>query len=380
MNGVMYVPTATGGHARYASELLGALRDVGDRHDFALVTSRNLAPEFRRVAYQVHDVLPPLKTAGFASAAAWACDRATHYYRREKSFLNWVLARRDVQLVHFQEYCPLFAANHFARLSRAGRRLFFTVHNIRDHRRRGAAIDRPLQQMWRSAWNRCHGLFVHSEGLRAQLAEFLGASHPPIHVVRHGVWTTGDAAPREAHAAMAQRSLLCFGVVRRNKGVHVLLDALQGLPDYGAVVAGATQEAAYADQLTQQASSLGRGRFVFANRFIGQDEMRGFFDRCSAVVLPYTDFAAQSGVLHDAIAFGVPVVATAVGALGESVTEMGIGEVAPPNDAAALGAAIERLHTPERYARALASIERARDEHSWKAAARHTLDAYTSCS
>ena len=96
MNGVMYVPTATGGHARYASELLGALHEVADRHDFALVTSRNLAAEFRSGTYRVHDVLPPLKTTGFASAAAWACDRATHYYRREKSFLDWVLERRDV--------------------------------------------------------------------------------------------------------------------------------------------------------------------------------------------------------------------------------------------------------------------------------------------
>ena len=58
MNAVMYVPTATGGHARYASELLGALHETGGRHDVALVTSRDLAPEFRRVAYPVHDVLP----------------------------------------------------------------------------------------------------------------------------------------------------------------------------------------------------------------------------------------------------------------------------------------------------------------------------------
>ena len=177
---------------------------------------------------------------------------------------------------------------------------------------------------------------------------------------------------------MARRSLLCFGVVRRNKGVHVLLEALQGLSEYRAVVAGATQEATYAEQLTQQASGLASGQFVFDNRFIGQEEMSGFFNRCSAVVLPYTDFAAQSGVLHDALAFGVPVVATSAGALGESVIEMGIGEVAPPNDAAALRAAITRLHTPERYARALASVRRARVEHSWTAAARHTLDAYTS--
>jgi glycosyltransferase involved in cell wall biosynthesis len=378
MNAVMYVPTATGGHARYAFELLGALRESAGRHDVALVTSRNLAPEFRGAGYRVHDVLPALRTSGFASKVEWAYDRVTHYYRREKTFLRWMLENRDVELVHFQEYCPLFAARHFARLSRAGRRLFFTVHNIRDHHRRGAAVDRSLERLWRSAWNRCHGLFVHSEGLKVQLAEFLGPSHPPIHVVRHGVWTTAAVAERKPES-IGHRTLLCFGVVRRNKGVHVLLDALSGLPEYRAVVAGQAQDAAYAAEIGRQATSLADGQCTFENRFIGQEEMNGLFGRSSAVVLPYTDFAAQSGVLHDAVAFGVPVVATAVGALGETVTEMGIGEVAPPNDAAALRAAIDRLHTPERYARALASIRRVRDEHSWKAAARHTLDAYTSC-
>jgi glycosyltransferase involved in cell wall biosynthesis len=67
------------------------------------------------------------------------------------------------------------------------------------------------------------------------------------------------------------------------------------------------------------------------------------FGQASVVVLPYTAFASQSGVLHDAYAQGRPVIVTDVGALGETVREDGTGLVVPAGDAAALTEAIEQL-------------------------------------
>src|SRR5207253_4105308 len=67
------------------------------------------------------------------------------------------------------------------------------------------------------------------------------------------------------------------------------------------------------------------------------------FRETSVVVLPYTSFASQSGVLHDAYAHGRPVVVTDVGALGDTVREDGTGLVVPPGDPVALGRAIASL-------------------------------------
>ena len=74
--------------------------------------------------------------------------------------------------------------------------------------------------------------------------------------------------------------------------------------------------------------------------------MPALFERSRLVILPYTYFASQSGVLHQALAFGRPVVATDVGALGECVRQWGIGPVVPPNDERALAEGIERALEP----------------------------------
>src|SRR5215211_7916726 len=102
------------------------------------------------------------------------------------------------------------------------------------------------------------------------------------------------------------------------------------------------------------------------------------FEQSSLVVLPYTSFSAQSGVLHDALAYGLPVVVTDVGALGESVRRWGIGQVVPPDDDAALAGAIREMLVPSRYQQVSAVVDRVRNELSWKRAAEIAIEAYRS--
>ncbi len=380
MNIVMYVPTASGGHARYAAELLSALASVSAPHGVSLVTSRDLAPEFRNGAYDIHDVLPAMEGARpFTSVAHWAASRVLHYRRREKQFENWVLNRKDVDIVHFQECCPLFAPTCFKHLRRAGRRVFFTVHNIHDHSKRGVVADRSVQWLWKTAWSECDGLFVHTVGLRDQLSAFLGQSHPRIHVVQHGIWTVEPIeAPIDVVERQSMRTLLAFGVIRRNKGIHVLVDAMTRLPDYRATIVGGANDVGYVHDLQQKVANLPSASVEMRVRHIPPPEMASLFAGASAVVLPYTDFSSQSGVLHDALAFGVPVVVTNVGALGETVLAMGIGEIAMPGDSNSLADAIERLHEPARYSAAVEAVTRCRLERSWETAARDTLNGYAS--
>ena len=373
---VMYVPSASGGHARYASELLTALTKVGGcRFRVCLVTSRNLADEFRSVDYPIHSVLEPLQVGSFPSRLHWFGSRLIHYYRRELSFFQWIRERRDIEVVHFQEYCPLLAPLHFARLRALGKRLFYTVHNIRPHRR--SAGTAGVDALSRRAWRLCDGLFVHSEGLKHELESFLGAGHPPVHVTPHGVWSVSARFEKEDPARRVERrQLLCFGAIRRNKGFHVLLDALADLPGYRVCIAGAPQDGRYASELVARVKALPPERAELVLEFIDADHLETLFAASSAVVLPYTEFAAQSGVLHDALAFSTPVVVSGVGALRESVAATGIGEVVPPYDSRALGEAIQRLHQPERYAQVVHAVQSERERLSWTSTADRTLSAY----
>lgn len=377
----MYTAEARRGHARYTRDLLTALAAVGARRgaEVELVTGRDLAPEFRTSDYPIHAILPPLEgRSTFRSTLGWAASRVAHYVGRDGSFLRWVAARPGLDLVHVQEYTPWLAPGHFRRLRRGGVGVVATVHNIANYGHASRSYVRLTRRCWRAGWRACSALVVHTEGLRGALAEFLGPGHPPVFVTPHAVWLERAAppGPAEPPAPGEPARLLFFGMIRPNKGLHVLLRALEALPGCRLTVVGEPEDSAYLDEIRAQAAALGGGRVELVARYVGEGEIAGFFDRSHLVALPYTEFAAQSGVLHQAVAHGRPVVATAVGGLGESVAAWGVGPVVAPGDDRALAEGVARALRPEAYRAAAAATARVRDELTWTKMAEATLDVY----
>jgi glycosyltransferase involved in cell wall biosynthesis len=377
----MYTPTSYGGHALYAQELLAAMAEVGPGRGVSaeLVTCEDF-DGMPQPSYPVHRVLPrQVPRDEFRSTAAWGASRVAYYTRREHAFLDWVAGRRDIGLIHFQEYTPWLAPRHFRSLRRRGIPLVFTVHNIKTHYIKYLFHNAIRDSYFRSAWRDCDALLVHTDGLRESLSSFLSGVHPPIHVTPHGVWK-GDGRPaREGRGDGAPRSrLLFFGVIRPNKGVHVLLRALEMLPQCDLTVAGEAEEPLYVEQVRRLARRFPPDRVELIDRYVTEEEMANLFHRSRLVILPYTSFTSQSGVLHQALAFGRPVVATDVGALGESVRQWGIGQVVPPCDEAGLARAIERSLDHEFYDAAVEAIGRARVGLTWARMAGATIDVYRS--
>jgi glycosyltransferase involved in cell wall biosynthesis len=80
--------------------------------------------------------------------------------------------------------------------------------------------------------------------------------------------------------------------------------------------------------------------------------------------------------LFDAIAAGVPVVATAGGFAAELVEREGLGIVVPPGDAEAVAAAIRRLLTDDEiYLSCVKSLERIRPRFAWEVVTRPLVSA-----
>ena len=132
----MYTPSAGGGHALYTQELLMALAEVGPGRGIVaeLVTSENLAATHWTSAYPIHPILPRLThRSEYRTALVWAWSRMTHYTRREQIFLDWLTGRKDLNIIHFQEYTPWLAPRHFRELRRRGLALVSTVHDIIPH-------------------------------------------------------------------------------------------------------------------------------------------------------------------------------------------------------------------------------------------------------
>jgi glycosyltransferase involved in cell wall biosynthesis len=371
MHAVMYVPTNVGGHARYAAELLDALTKCDPSgFEWTLLTSADARDESKRsTSYKIEAVLPPQADRDtFPNAIAWAASRLRHYQRREKALSEWITKRRPAVL-HLQEY-SLFFPLYVRRLKRSCRVLVATVHNVRPHASDHVADAIDGFQML--ALRQCSGLIVHEERLKRDLRRRIGASGPPIFVTQHGTWAT----PTPYHRMPGRRRLLMFGVMRRNKGLDTLLRAMHRLPEFRLTVAGTGITTTYGRELGNLMVGL-EGRVVLTDEYVADSRIPELFGSHDIVVMPYRGFAAQSGVLHLAIAYGLPVVVSDAGAPADTVRRWKIGFVSPEGDSGALAEAIRRLDEPSAYSSAAAHIAASRESLSWDGTAQATLAAYS---
>jgi glycosyltransferase involved in cell wall biosynthesis len=233
----------------------------------------------------------------------------------------------------------------------------------------------------RRVYDRMDAVIALSEYGAAKLREQAGVPAERVHVIPHGPldYLTRIPAPAPLPAELNATDapvVLFFGIVRPYKGVDVLLEAFQELDGTGAElwIVGKTLNVDIGElrERARRTSTVVR----FVSRFIDDREIPPLFERADLVVLPYRQ-AEQSGVLYTALAFGKPIVMSAIGGFPE-VAARGAGRLVPPGDVQALAAAIgELLERPEERRR-LAAAARAAVEgrYSWDAIAQDHIALY----
>jgi glycosyltransferase involved in cell wall biosynthesis len=148
-----------------------------------------------------------------------------------------------------------------------------------------------------------------------------------------------------------------FGRLERGKGVDVLVDAAARLHDKLPATAFLfVGEGPLRETLTARAAAAG-----LPARFAGQrDDVAALLRWCAVVVLPSRQ-EAFGRILIEAMAVGVPVVATAVGGIPEVCVDGVTGLLVPPEDPDALAVAIaltltDQAATAARVAAATADV------------------------
>jgi glycosyltransferase involved in cell wall biosynthesis len=192
------------------------------------------------------------------------------------------------------------------------------------------------------------------------------AAHLPVFDEVAPSRTPRDEARARLGVAADEPLLLFFGFVRRYKGLPLLLDALARLPaPPRLVVAGEfwEDEAEYRAQIDRLGLA---GRVIIHNRYIPNEAVEPYFAAADALVLPYLS-GSQSGVAMLALHHGLPVIATDVGGLGETVRHDLTGLVTPRGDAAALAGAIRRFFEERLAGRFREAIAADADRLSWGA-------------
>jgi mannosyltransferase len=215
---------------------------------------------------------------------------------------------------------------------------------------------RRLALLFTSASQRRHTgytrwLIGRMDGLVATSGRSARYLERPSAVILHGIDTTGFSPPADRDSLRARLGLPadhviigCFGRIRAQKGTDAFVDAAVELlgdrPGVTALVMGRATEGheGFLAGLKDRAAAAGLGARI---RFLPEVPVHEVADWYRALDLYVAPQRWEGFGLTpiEAMACGVPVVATRVGAFEEIVTET-TGSLVPPGDIPALAGAI----------------------------------------
>jgi glycosyltransferase involved in cell wall biosynthesis len=230
----------------------------------------------------------------------------------------------------------------------------------------------------RRAFARMDAVIAHSEHGARRLREAVGLDPARVRVIHHGAFDYLTRLPEEkplpAELEGAESPvILFFGLLRPYKGIDTLLEAFRRVPGAELWIAGNPRMDL---EPLRRLAAEAPGRVRFLPRFVEDAEIPAILRRTDLVALPYRDIE-HSGVLYAALAFGKPLVLSAVGGFPE-VAESAAARLVPPEDPAALAAVLNELVGDEGARRELgeAASRAAAGPYSWDAAATQTLSLY----
>lgn len=232
--------------------------------------------------------------------------------------------------------------------------------------------------------SRARRLIVLSRGAVGRLATRYGVPPERVEVIPHGsrIGRCPDTHGTGGHL------LLTWGLIGPGKGIETGLAALpkvvERFPEVRWIVAGQThpkvrlrQGEAYRRSLEKLAGDLGvADHFTMIDRYLSTAELDQLLRQATAVVLPYDSTEqTSSGVLVEAVAAGVPVVATAFPHAVE-LASAGAAITVPQRHPDALAAAIiSLLSDPESTATMVAAQRSLAQTTEWEEVGRRYLVA-----
>lgn len=207
--------------------------------------------------------------------------------------------------------------------------------------------ERDASSLERAVLRAVASVVVTSSWTRRWLLEHYGLDPARVHVARPGVAPVSTNVVTGTPADDGTR-LLCVGAVTPGKGQDVLVSALAELGDRRwlcELVGSSTRAPEFVDGVRQQVREAGlEDRVVLAGARTGSD-LDASYAAADVLVLP-TRGETYGMVVTEALAHGLPVIASAVGGVPEALGRTPEGELpgllVPPGDAHALAGTIGR--------------------------------------
>jgi glycosyltransferase involved in cell wall biosynthesis len=287
------------------------------------------------------------------------------------------LRRENPAAVVIKYWIPFFAPGFFAVTWLLRRRtdvqVVYLLDNVIPHEKYPLGLF-----LTRLALRQGHGYIAQSDQVRRDLftvlpgtdpARVITTPHPVYDFGQPGVARRTKAAARAAlDLPMDVRLVLFFGFIKPYKGVLHLIDAAGPLQEkYGAGMRMLIVGDIYGEKqpyLDRIAASGGADIIQLVDGFVPDETVADYFLAADLAVLPYVS-ATQSGIVQIAYNYDLPVVTTAVGGLPEVVHDGETGFVVPPQDSAALAAAVGRFFDEDRAAAFAEAVAGEKHKYSW---------------
>jgi glycosyltransferase involved in cell wall biosynthesis len=213
-------------------------------------------------------------------------------------------------------------------LKKQGCKVITILDNVIPHEQR--FFDKPLTR-WFLRQNT--GFVAMSSSVRDDLvslypeARYIQQAHPLYD--HFGTAIDQQTARQQLGIDPAKKTLLFFGLIRDYKGLDLLINAMSLLDaSYQLIIAGESY-GDFGKYRQQIEASPAKQRITVLNRYIGDEEVPVLFSASDLLVVPYRS-ATQSGVIPIAYHFEVPVLATDVGGLRETIEGAGTGLICQP--------------------------------------------------
>jgi phosphatidylinositol alpha-mannosyltransferase len=279
-----------------------------------------------------------------------------------------VLAEGDFDVVHLHEPLMPLLTYHFLRYSNAAN--VGTFHAARDKGNRIYGYTRPLTRRW---FRKLDGKIAVSPAAVSLVSRYFNGYFNVIpNGIDHAYWSM--PRPRRADLDDGRKNILFVGRPEKRKGLRYLLRAFLELresrDDIRLVVVGAGDFHRY-ERLMR-----GRDDVVFRPN-VPYGELPTYHYSADIFCAPNTGNESQGYVLMEALAAGVPSVASNIEGFAGVVTDGVHGLLVHPKDHRALAAGIARVLDNPELARALAGNARTHAElYSWDNVARRVMSYY----
>jgi len=162
-----------------------------------------------------------------------------------------------------------------------------------------------------------------------------------------------------------KKIVLFFGIIRDYKGLDLLLEAFSLLDDsFHLIVAGEVYGSFEKYDLLIAEHRL-KDKVSLFNHYIGDEEVKFFFSAADVGVLPYKS-ATQSGITSIANHFELPLIATNVGGLAETILHQKTGLIVDKVAPEALAESLVSFFASNQQEAFQSAIRQINTENTWE--------------